>query len=48
MYAGPGVKTSPDFPVPDQMKAWILGNPGKLKLGAKPVPVPKRRGFGAH
>src|SRR5271163_2462684 len=42
MYAGPGVKTSPDFPIPDKMKAWVLGNPGELKLTEKPVPVPKR------
>ena len=42
MYAGPGVKTSPDFPIPDKMKAWVLGNPDELKLAEKPVPVPKR------
>jgi threonine dehydrogenase-like Zn-dependent dehydrogenase len=39
MYQGPGVKTSPDFPVPDKMKAWVLGNPGELKLSEKAVPV---------
>ena len=42
MFQGPGVKTSPDFPIPDKMKAWVLGNPGELKLSEKPVPVPKR------
>src|SRR5438105_512008 len=42
MYAGPGVKTNKDFPIPDTMKAWVLGNPGELKLTQKPVPVPKR------
>ena len=42
MYAPPGVKTSPDFPVPDQMKAWVLGDPGQLSLKEKAVPVPKR------
>ena len=42
MYAPPGVKTSKDFPVPDTMKAWVLGNPGDLLLKDKPVPVPKR------
>ena len=42
MYSGPGVKTSPDYPIPDTMKAWVLGNPGELKLTQKPVPVPKR------
>ena len=42
MYAGAGVKTSQDYPIPDIMKAWVLGNPGELKLAQKPVPVPKR------
>jgi len=42
MYSGPFVKTSPNFPIPDAMKAWVLGDPGELKLTHKPVPVPKR------
>src|SRR5438128_7621047 len=42
MYAPPGVKTSPDWPIPDTMKAWVLGDPGELALTTKPVPVPKR------
>ena len=42
MYAPPGVKTNPEFPVPDRMKAWVLGDPGQLKLSDKAVPVPKR------
>src|SRR6478735_6576541 len=42
MYAPPGVKTSKDMPVPDTMRAWVLGDPGELKLTEKPVPVPKR------
>jgi len=42
MYAPPGVKTSKDFPVPDKQRAWVLGNPGELKLIEKDVPVPKR------
>ena len=42
MYAHPEVKTSPDSPVPDTMKAWVLGDPGQLKLSQKPVPVPKK------
>src|ERR1700709_658168 len=37
-----GVKTRPDFPVPAQMKAWVLGDPDQLLLREKPVPVPKR------
>jgi L-iditol 2-dehydrogenase len=40
MYNPPGVKTSPDMPVPDTMRAWILGDPDQLTLGSKPVPVP--------
>ena len=31
-----------DLPVPDTMRAWVLGDPGELKLIDKPVPVPKR------
>ena len=42
MYAPAGVKTSAEFPIPDSMKAWVLGNPGELTLTDKPVPVPKR------
>jgi L-iditol 2-dehydrogenase len=42
MYAPPGVRTSTDMPVPDSMKAWVLGDPGELRLIEKPVPVPKR------
>ncbi len=36
------VKTSPDYPIPETMKAWVLGNPGELTLQDKPVPVPDR------
>jgi L-iditol 2-dehydrogenase len=36
------VKVDPGFPVPDAMKAWVLGDPGELSLVDKPVPVPKR------
>src|SRR5262244_204367 len=42
MYAPAGVKTSTDYPVPDNMKAWVLGDPGELSLREKPVPVPKK------
>src|ERR671931_360520 len=42
MYAPAGVKTSKDFPVPDTMKAWVLGDPGQLSLVQKPVPVPNK------
>ena len=37
-----GVKTNPNMPVPDTMRAWVLGNPGELKFIQKPVPAPKR------
>lgn len=36
------VKTSSDFPIPEKMKAWVLGDPGELILTEKPVPTPKR------
>jgi L-iditol 2-dehydrogenase len=42
MYNPAGVKTSPNFPVPAQMKAWVLGDPDQLSLRDKPTPVPKR------
>jgi threonine dehydrogenase-like Zn-dependent dehydrogenase len=42
MYHPTGVKTSPQFPVPPQMKAWILGGPDELFLRDKPMPVPGR------
>ncbi|MGE5534465.1 MAG: zinc-dependent alcohol dehydrogenase [Acidobacteriota bacterium] len=42
MYAPPGVKTSKDFPVPERQRAWVLGDPGELKLVEKAVPIPKK------
>ena len=42
MYQPDGVKTSPAFPIPDRMKAWVLGDPDQLMLREKPVPVPAR------
>ena len=36
------VTTSPDLPVPERMKAWVLGDPDRLTLIDKPVPVPGR------
>ena len=29
MYNPAGVKTSPDLPIPGQMKAWVLGDPDR-------------------
>ncbi|GAB6054353.1 alcohol dehydrogenase catalytic domain-containing protein [Magnetospira thiophila] len=34
------VKTSPDFPIPETQKAWVLDDPGQLRKTVKPVPVP--------
>lgn len=42
MYSPAHVKTSKDFPIPDRMKAWVLGDPGQLIYTDKPVPVPKK------
>jgi L-iditol 2-dehydrogenase len=43
MYAPPGVKTNHnEFPIPDSMRAWVLGDPGELKYTTKPTPAPKK------
>src|SRR5260370_26265719 len=42
MYKPDNVKTSPDLPVPETMRAWVLGDPDQLTLTTKPVPVPKK------
>ena len=42
MYQPSGVKTSPALPIPDRMKAWVLGDPDQLLLLEKPVPIPAR------
>lgn len=36
------VQTSPEMPVPDTMKAWVIGDPDELTLIEKPVPTPDR------
>ena len=36
------VKTSTDYPVPEKMKAWVLGNPGEISLEEKDVPAPSK------
>ena len=41
-YLHDGVTIDPAFPIPDMMKAWVLGNPEELSLIEKSVPVPKR------
>jgi len=42
MYRPETVKTDPGYPVPDTMRAWVLGEPEQLSLTEKPVPVPAR------
>jgi threonine dehydrogenase-like Zn-dependent dehydrogenase len=42
MYAPAGVRLNPNMPVPEKMRAWVLGDPGKLVFTEKPVPVPSR------
>src|SRR3979409_204130 len=42
MYDPTGVKTSPQIAIPEQMKAWVLGDPDQLVLRDKPTPVPTR------
>ena len=42
MVEAAGVRMSTDMPIPDAMKAWVLGDPGQLRLAEKPVPMPKR------
>jgi L-iditol 2-dehydrogenase len=36
------VTVSDTHPIPEQMKAWVLGDPGELTLTDKPVPVPAK------
>jgi L-iditol 2-dehydrogenase len=36
------VKTAPGVPLPDRMRAWVLDDPGQLRLVEKPVPMPGR------
>jgi L-iditol 2-dehydrogenase len=31
---------SNQYPIPDQMKAWVLGGPEELSVIEKPVPEP--------
>ncbi|HEX2941661.1 MAG TPA: zinc-binding dehydrogenase [Rhodopila sp.] len=42
MYRHDNVKTAADFPIPDMMKAWVLGGPGELTFTEKPTPMPGR------
>ena len=39
---GNSLKTSKKFPIPNTMKAWVLGNPNELKLIDKNVSLPNK------
>jgi 2-desacetyl-2-hydroxyethyl bacteriochlorophyllide A dehydrogenase len=36
------IKTDPANPLPEHMRAWVLGDPGQLSLVDKPIPMPGR------
>ena len=36
------VTVSESYPVPEKMKAWVLGDPGKISFEEKTVPIPNR------
>ena len=42
MHQYDAVKTSPDFPIPSTMRAWVLGDPDQLTLTTKSTPAPGR------
>lgn len=42
MYHPENVRLDQGFPVPNTMRAWVLGDPDQLSLVDKPVPVPAR------
>jgi L-iditol 2-dehydrogenase len=43
MYAPAGVKTNYNaFPIPERMRAWVLGDPGQLIFTEKQVPTPNK------
>jgi len=42
MYSPPGVRTSADFPIPETMQAWVLGDPDTLVFTHKATPVPRQ------
>jgi L-iditol 2-dehydrogenase len=42
MEQNQGVTTSPGYPIPETMQAWVLGSPDELTLSRKPVPMPKK------
>jgi hypothetical protein len=36
------IKTAAGYPLPEHMRAWVLGDPGQLSLVDKPIPMPGR------
>ena len=36
------MKTLPNFPVPETVRAWILGQSDEFTYGEKPTPVPQK------
>src|SRR6201981_3211151 len=42
MYTPAEFNPSPEFPIPDQMRAWVLGGRDELFLRDKPTPIPGR------
>jgi len=36
------IKTAATYPLPEHMRAWVLGDPGQLSLVDKPIPMPGR------
>ena len=50
MYAPAGVKTNHnEFPIPDSMKAWVLGDPGRAQHGREAgAGAEEGRSAGAH
>jgi L-iditol 2-dehydrogenase len=36
------IETDAAYPLPEHMRAWVLGDPGQLSLVDKPIPMPGR------
>ncbi|MDT5018775.1 MAG: L-iditol 2-dehydrogenase [Mycobacterium sp.] len=36
------IKTAATYPLPKHMRAWVLGDPGRVSLVDKPIPMPGR------
>ena len=42
MSSSSKIKTDTAFPLPERMRAWVLGDPGQLSMVDKPLPMPGR------